>query len=81
MSKEDNFKVTLLIMLLGIAVLLACDAWQSAQLRNILQKQFDYQVEMQFCGQESLEYFAPCRLESDTDGNVHWYFNANEGRR
>lgn len=78
---EDYFAISIFVLVIALLIILTGCFVKLSHIQNIMHAQFDYQTEMQFCGQESLEYFAPCRLESDTDGNVHWYFNANEGRR
>lgn len=77
---EDDFNITILLLLMSIVVLMGACLLKLIDIKNIMQKQFDYQIEMQFCMQDAIEYLAPCRLEMDTDGNVHWYYNANEGR-
>lgn len=75
----DSFTYTTLLLLLGVVALIGACLSELVDIKNILQKQFDYQSEMQFCRQAAMEYPASCKLEMDTDGSVHWYFNASEG--
>ena len=77
---EDNFTITLLIFLLALACIMGACLLRLADIKRIMQDQFDYQTEMQMCMQDALEYLAPCHLERDDDGSYHWYFNPNEGR-
>lgn len=77
---KNDFTTPIILLLLTIAAIMGGCLLKLVDIKNTLQAQFNYQTEMQFCMQEAMEYRAPCRLEMDTDGSVHWYFNANEGR-
>lgn len=77
---KDYFSIGVIVLLIMLLIVGAGCVVELSNIKDIMQKQFDYQTEMQFCMQDAMEYHAPCRLEMDTDGSVHWYFNANEGR-
>lgn len=77
---NNDFNITIVILVIAMLIILAGCFVKLAHINNILQAQFDYQTEMQFCMQDAQKYYAPCQLEMDTDGSVNWYFNANEGR-
>lgn len=75
---KDNLTVSMLVLGIALLIILAGCFIKLSHIQNIMQAQFDYQTERQFCMQDTTEYLAPCRLEMDTDGSVRWYFNAND---
>lgn len=72
---EDSFTITIILLLLGIAALIGACLLKLVDIKNIMQKQFDYQTEMQMCTQDAIKYLVPCHLERDDDGSYNWYFN------
>lgn len=77
---KDYFSIGVIVLLIMLLIVAAGYVVELSNIKDIMQKQLDYQIEMQFCTQDAMEYLAPCRLEMDTDGSVHWYFNPEEGR-
>lgn len=79
MTREREWRTTVVIELMAIAVLLATIGLRLSGINNILQNQFDYQTEADMCYEQAREYLAPCHVERDEDGSYHWYFNSYEG--
>lgn len=77
---EDYFAISIFVLVIALLIILTGCFVKLSNIKNTLQAQFDYQTEIQFCMQEANKILAPCYLEMDTDGQVHWYYNANEGR-
>lgn len=77
---EDDFTTAIFILVVTSLIILAGCFVKLSNIKNILQAQFDYEVEKQMCTQDAMEYLAPCHLERDEDGSYNWYFNPNEGR-
>lgn len=77
---EDNLTITALVLVIALLIILAGCFIKLSHIQNIMQAQFDYQTEMQFCMQDAKEYSTQCRLEMEVTGEYHWYYYANEDK-
>lgn len=77
---ENSFIIAILISLLAIIGIVYSCLLRLAEIKQVMQAQFDYKIERDMCQQDAMEYLASCHVERDEDGSYHWYFNPNEGR-
>lgn len=77
---EEKFTIIILLLLVGVAALIGGCLLRLADIKAMLQAQFEYQTGMQMCTQDAMKYLAPCYLERDEDGSYNWYLNPEEGR-
>lgn len=72
---EDYFSISVIVLLIALLIVGAGCVVKLSNIKGIMQKQFDYQTEMQMCMQDAIKYLVPCHLERDDDGSYNWYFN------
>lgn len=73
---EDKFTIIILLLAVGFAVLIGGCLLRLADIKAMLQTQFEFETEMYMCMEDSMMFGAPCHLERDDDGSYHWYWKA-----
>lgn len=79
MGNKDT--ITIILLLMSIAGLVAGVGIIVSRISNQLQQQFEFETSMYMCMENSAEHLAPCHLERDKDGSYNWYINPEEGRK
>lgn len=78
---RNKDRITIILLLMSIAGLVASVGFIVSRISNQLQQQFEFETSMYMCMENSAEYLAPCHLERDEDGSYNWYINPEEGRK
>lgn len=75
----NQFEITFVIMMIGIAVLIASVSIIVSRINSQLREQFEYETGRDLCYEDAMDYHAYCHVRKDDDGKYHWYFIENEG--
>lgn len=78
MNEDNGIAYAIFTVLITIACLLVWGLINFNQVEKLIEKQYQYDVDMQMCIQEANKHFTTCHIEMETDGSINWYYDANE---
>lgn len=74
----SDFRLTIILFLLGIAVLIAGVGIIADRINDQLREQFEYETGRDLCYEDAMDYHAYCHVRKDDNGSYHWYFTEGE---
>lgn len=80
MSKDINYSIIIMALMILVAVIAVGLCYQKlGAIERAIEKQFNYQADLDMCYEGAQEYMTYCHLERDDDGTYNWYYNPSEG--